>query len=75
MYGGMKMLRKEDIDDLEYQIEIAKLDNAARYLEVPGSQMSPAHIADIGVKGNILEVLGNSTTLLRRLLKVQEKKD
>lgn len=69
------MLRKEDIDDLEYKIEIAKLDNAARYLEVPGSQMLPAHIADIGVRSNVLETLSNSTVLLRRLQKIQEKKD
>lgn len=59
----------EELEELNYRIQLAKYDNLARYLEKPGSQMTPAELANIGVRANVLEALSNSNTLMARILR------
>lgn len=59
----------DELEELNHSIELAKYDNAARYLAKPGIQMSPAEIANINFRGSLLDSMSNTNVLLQRLMK------
>lgn len=62
-----------DIPELEYKIELAKLDNTAFLVSKPGHEMSTKELADNAIRGQILDVLGNAIPILYQIERIQGK--